>query len=373
MSDFATLQALPLPVFAERDTGVIRAKLVARFEVISGRTLYPAQPENYTINLMAYALANVGSAVQTGLLQNRVIWANGRHLDDLGANVSTYRLAAQKARAEVKFTLAETRATGVVIPKGTRVAAGGDLVFGTTDELVIPAGAETGLVTVEALFTGAKANDLQPGQIQDILDPVAYVASVTNTQVSAGGSDVEDDPRFRLRVANASDRITRAGSRQGYIELVKAAHPGIVDVEAIRPEPGHVNIYPLMATGVAPAAVLDVIDAYLDPETRRPMGDYVTLHDPSSVVFDVTLRLKVTPGYAAGTQDQARSIVENHFTDLGQRLGVQVAPSALIEALRQVPGIVGIDGPGFDFTDLAKTEFAQLGALVIDVVEAPNV
>lgn len=367
------LRVLPVPDFAEADTDVIKRDLVSEFQRISGRTLYPAQVENFMINLMAYALSNIGSAVQTGLIQNRAIWAEGRHLDELGANTGTFRLAAQYARAEVAFTLTETRSTAVVIPVGTRVAAGPALIFRTIQELVIPAGAPSGSVNVTATATGAAYNDLQPGQIQDILDPIAYVGTVANTQVSAGGSDVESDDRFRERIVNAFERITRGGSRRGYIEQVLAAHPDIVDVEVIRPEPGHIHIYPLMKTGIAADAIDEIIRAYLDPETMIPMGDFVSLHKVTSQVFDVVMTLRVTPGFAADVAAKAKALIRAQFDTWSQSLGAQIAPSALIEAVRAVPGVVGVTGPDFDFTDLGATRFATLGDLTVSLTEAPNV
>lgn len=367
------LRALPVPEFTERDTDVLKRDLIARFEEITGRPLYPAQVENFMINLMAYALSNVGSAVQYGLSQNRVALAEGVHLDALGANVGTYRLSAQAARVMVEFTLSEVRNSAVVIPVNTRVAAGSTLTFATVAELVIPAGAAIGETEAVAAGTGEAFNNLQPGQVQDILDPVAYVSSVANTQVSAGGSDVESDDRFRERIANAFERITRGGSRQGYIELVKAAHPDIIDVAVIHPEPGYIHVYPLMETGVAEDAIDAAILTYLDPETKIPMGDYVSVHKVEPQIFDVVVTLKVLPGYASGAVVQAETAVRALFDTWGQTLGVQVAPSAVVEAVRAVPGVVGVTGPAFAFTDLGSTEFASLGNLTVTLTEAPNV
>jgi phage-related baseplate assembly protein len=367
------LRALPVPEFAERDTAVIKQALVSDFERISGRTLYPAQPEMFMIELMSYALSNVGSGVQNGLMQNRAIWAEGTHLDELGANVGTFRLSAQYARAEVEFTLSEPRNSGVVIPVGTRVAAGSALIFRTVQELVIPAGSLSGIVDTMATETGAAHNDLQLAQVQDILDPVAYVSAVTNVQISAGGSDAEADDRFRERIVNAFERITRGGSRAGYIELVLGAHPDIVDVEVIRPQPGHIHIYPLMNSGIAADAIDDVISEYLDPETKIPMGDFVTIQKVSAQVFDVVMTLKVAPGYAAGAVAQAEDAIRAQFAVWSQTLGAQVAPSALVETVRGVAGVVGVDGPTFAFTDLTSTQFASLGVLTVNLVETPNV
>ncbi|KQI69377.1 hypothetical protein AN189_02825 [Loktanella sp. 3ANDIMAR09] len=368
------LRAREEPQFVERDTDAIKRSLVAKFEEVSGRTLYPAQVEMFVIEVMAFAISGIGAAIQGGLLQNRTVWAQGRHLDDLGANVGIQRLAAQAARARVVFTLSEIRQTAVIVPVGTRVAAGPDLVFATVLELIIPAGTTTGTVDVVAASVGAVYNDLALGVIEDILDPVAYVESVSNDQVTSGGANIEGDDRFRERIAGSFERISRGGSRQGYIELVKAAHPDIVDVQVVRPQPGFIEITPLVSDGVAGASVKAAVLDYLDGNV--PMGDFVSIRDADRVSFTTTLLLRVKPGSGNLARVGAETAIRTLFDALSRILGAQVAPSAVVEAVRQAVaplGVVGVDGPGFEFTDLPGTSFAALDAIVIDVEETPNV
>lgn len=366
------LRAAPVPSFAEQDTKVITKDLVAKFEAATGRVLYPAQPEMFTINLMAYVIALFGAGIQNGVMQNRAVWAIGGHLDDKGADVGTYRLKAQFARATVRFTLSETRTTSVIIPAGSRIAAGSALVFRTEDELVIPAGQPHGDVSCIAAAPGKSFNDLQPGQIQDILDPVAYVASVANTVVTAGGSDVESDEAFRERVTNALEMIG-AGSREYYRALVRAFSPNVIDVEVARPSPGVVEITPLMVDGVASDAVDAAILDHLDPETMRPQGDDVVMGKAVAATFDVAMTLKVAPGLAATVEATAAPAIRARFDAWGAELGAQVAPTALVEDVRAVSGVVGVTGPAFEFTDLPGNSFAVLGNLALTIEEAPNV
>ena len=355
--------------------GQIKKKLVAWFEDETGRTLYPAQTEMFFIDLLTYAVSMWAEAGQSATLQNRAVWAEGLHLDDVGANVSTYRLKAAYAGAKVRFTLSGLRASGVVVPAGTRVSAGTELIFSTTQELVIAAGDWIGDVDVDVVAdqAGADYNDLQLGQIEDILDPVAYVASVSNILPSAGGSSVETDDRFRDRVTNALERVSSGGSRAGYIENVKAVNPAIVDVQSIRTQPGYIEITPLMIDGVSSDVIDADILAYLDPETMRPQGDYVTIRKADPVVFDVVMTLKVSTGMAAGVEDNAESAVRAQFDVWGKSLGAQIAPSALVEAVRGIFGVVGVTGPEFLFTDLPITSFATLGMLTVTIEEAENV
>ena len=208
---------------------------------------------------------------------------------------------------------------------------------------------------------------------EDILDPVPFVTGVSNSTESAGGSDMEDDDRYRLRVVNAFERVSKAGPREGYIENVKAVSPDIIDVKVIRPQPGHIEITPLMANGVSTDEIHAAILARLDPETTVPMGDYVSIVRAVPVPFDVVMTLKVEPGAAADVQSKADDVISGRFAVWTQTLGAQIAPSALVEAARSVIGVVGVDGPAFAFTDLPATSFAVLGQLTVSIVEVSDV
>ena len=232
---------------------MLKAAFKARFEQVSGRTLYPAQTEMFLIEVAAYVLSVLHEAAQTATLQNTAVFAEGVHLDNRGANVSTFRLLAQPARTVLRFALAAARPSDVAVPKGTRVAAGTAIVFATDADLVIPAGATAGTVAATAQTPGARWNGLGIGVLTDMLDPVAFVSEARNIAAVSGGTNDEDEERFRLRVVNALFTIAKTGPRNGYREHVKAVDPDILDVAVIRPEPGRVDIHPLMPDG-APSA-----------------------------------------------------------------------------------------------------------------------
>ena len=47
--------------------------------------------------------------------------------------------------------------------------------------------------------------------------------------------------------------------------------------------------------------------------------------------------------------------------------------SAILGAVNAIPGVIDVEGPGFAYTDLGATEFATIGQLTINLIEAPNV
>ncbi len=377
------LRAAGPPSFFERDTSILKARYVTAFEAAARRTLYPGQVEMFVIEVMAYAHSIFAEAAQTAILQNRALWAEGAHLHQVGANVSIFPLLAQQAATRLEFSLEESRNVGTVVPKGTRVSAGGgagngganeaeDMIFSTVSELVIAAGDLTGEGVAIALEAGTAANDLLPGQIDAILDPVAYITSVSNTIASGGGADTEADERFMMRVVNAFERISQAGPKAGYREHVMSVNPSIVDVAVVRPEPGKIEIYPLMEDGVSSDAVDAEILAYLDPETIRPMGDDVSILKATPVNFDVTLTIR-TVSASPELEASVELTTNNAFFAWNRSLGSQVAPSLLVHLVKSIAGVIDVEIAGLAWVDLAETEFAILNSLTINMVDAPNV
>ncbi|MUO78136.1 phage baseplate assembly protein [Agrobacterium vitis] len=360
------LRANGAPDFFERDPSVLKATYKAQFEKVTGRTLYPAQTEMYLIELQAYAHSLLAEAAQTATLQNTAVFAEGVHLENRGASVSTFRLLAQPASTTLRFTLSAVRDVETAIAKGTRVASGNAVTFATDADLIIPAGALTGDVAATAEATGAAWNGLAVGTVKDILDPVAYVTSAANITVVSGGSDIEDAERFRLRVVNALFTVAKTGPKNGYREHALAVDPDIIDVAVVRPEPGKINIYPLMRTGLPSAELKAAVLAYLNPETLRPMGDEVTVLSPEPVDFDALLTVR-SASAVTGLEAACRSAAVAAFAPYTQQLGSQVAPSVIISAVKAVSGVTDVEASGFAFTDLADHQFATLASLTISI------
>lgn len=366
------LRSSPPPSFLERDPFKLKQFYVEEFERLSGRTLYPAQPEMFTIEILAYAASIFAEAGQTGFLQNRAIWAQGSHLDEIGANVSTYRLPAQPATCLVRFILNGPLASPLEILAGTRISSG-EVHFRTLIDATIEVGELTAAVNAEAEIEGPTGNGFQPGQIESIVTPIAASISVENLTASANGVAIENDERFRLRITNAFERISKAGPLEGYKQLVRSVHQSIVDVHVERSQPGYIVITPLTTDGVSTDELDAQILAACDPETAIPMGDFVSIAKATAQDFNVTMTVRVEPGHDTNWTTIVEETITNLFVALSTKLGRQIAPSALISAVKSIDGVIDVDGPGFGFTDLNSTTFAILGAITLTIEETPNV
>lgn len=86
------ISKLAEPNFIDRDADVITAQLVAKYEQLSGKPLYPAQADRLMIDVIAYREMLIRSAINEAAKQNLVAFANGVMLDYLGDFFSVVRL-----------------------------------------------------------------------------------------------------------------------------------------------------------------------------------------------------------------------------------------------------------------------------------------
>lgn len=86
------ISKLAEPDFIDRDADVITADLVAKYEQLSGKPLYPAQADRLMIDVIAYREMLVRSAINEAAKQNLIAFANGVMLDYLGDFFGVVRL-----------------------------------------------------------------------------------------------------------------------------------------------------------------------------------------------------------------------------------------------------------------------------------------
>ncbi|MDF2591976.1 MAG: baseplate J/ family protein [Clostridia bacterium] len=276
--------------FVEVDSVVIQNQLISDFESILGETLYPGDERRIFLLQLVPLIVGLKNDINNTGKQNLLRYASGAVLDALGDFYDTIRLPAQKSSVTLRFTLSSIQAASVTVPQGTRVTPDGIIYFSTTSDLVIAAGQTTGDITAESIESGVKYNGFVPGQIKNIVDPVAYVASVTNIDESSGGADVEDDESYRERIRLAPESYSVAGPEGAYVYWAKTADSTIADVSITSPTPGVVKIVPLLVEGGIPnQAILDKVYESCNATTRRPLTDNVQVAAPTQVTYNIEL------------------------------------------------------------------------------------
>lgn len=360
------LATTPTPQIYETDPIKIRDRMIDYFEKQTGRKLYNAQVEMYLIETWAYGLSLAMQEAQAQALDYLVAYASESGLTELAANRWTPRLPASKASVLLTFSLTDRRNQNVLIPAGTRVRGGnGNDIFLTQDDAIIGAGQTAVDVLALADIAGARPNDLKAQSITSLLDPIAGVA-VTNNSAPDGGSDIEPLEAWRLRIANAPERISRAGPADAYRETVMGVSSQIVDCAIVRPQPCYIDIYVLTAEGDAGAALKNQVFAALDPETIRPLGDQVTMKncDALTCAPHVVIYCRAAAGVI---EAQAKTLVDNVKTAWRERLGGIIAPSDLADPIKHIGGVLDVDVQNLVFQQLQPWQFMAKADVTIEM------
>ena len=278
--------------FSELTPSGIEEMVITAYEEASGQTVYPGDPVRLFLQSNAYIISLLAAFINETGNQQYLAHARGPHQDLIGALVDTARLPASPSRTVLRFSTAEPLGWPVLIPQGTRANAGdGDtgLTFATDETATIPAGERSVDVAATCLRAGAHANGLVPGQINRLVDPLAYVDAVRNTETTRLGANVEDDASYRARIRLAPERFSVAGPSGAYRYHALSAHQGIADVAVYAPVPGTVDVRPVMDGGeLPPKSVLELVRERLSADGVRPLTDTVIVAAPEPVEYAVS-------------------------------------------------------------------------------------
>jgi hypothetical protein len=227
-----------------------------------------------------------------------------------GANLMGV-IAIDAVSATIPTTWVVRDNAGYTIQAGTQVAwqaAGDELVAFTVDnDVVIPPGTNTtaaGAVTLTAVDAGTAANGLGPGAMV-LLDPLAYVTSVTATAVSGGGVDAEDDDTYLARMIDELRLLTPRPILAPDFAVLARNVTGVHRATAVdnyNPADGTytnermVAVAAIDASGVnVGAPVKAAIQIYLDG--LRELNFVVNVFDATHTVVNVTFQFKAAVGY----------------------------------------------------------------------------
>lgn len=341
------------PIFITQDPLADIDAMIAYYEGLAGVTLAPAAAERLILNTNAYHWSRLKAAIQDAAEQNLVDFAIAPAIDYLGAFFGVIRLAAAPAITSVNFTLSGSPSP-LTIPNGTRIGtADGLVIFVTTSDTAVLALATTATADVECLTLGAAGNGYAIGTVSDILDPIPYLLTASNSAITAGGADTETDDQLRARIKLAPGSFSVAGPRQAYRFWARSTSVLIVDV-AVPPNPGsgEVYIYPLMSDGsVTPAPIIAAVLARLDYETVRPQNDIPVVASPTRTTFTITATCTPFIGYTV-TESEIEAAIEEFVRVKRQTLGNDIIDTQLHTVMHNA-------APG-QFYDVALSGWSDL-------------
>lgn len=155
---------------------------------------------------------------------------------------------------------------------------------------------------------------------------------------------MESDGDLRLRAQQAFEGLSVAGPVGAYEYHGRSADGRVADVSVESPTPASVTISVLSreGDGTASAELLSIVEAALNAETVRPVGDRVTVQSVEIVPYQIDATIYVYPGPESEPIRQAAEQKLQNYISAQHRLGRDIRLSAIYAALH-VEGVQRVE------------------------------
>ena len=353
----------------------VRQEMVADYESFiseaTGQTVTLDRSSVHRMELYA-AAAQIYQAMQYIDRQGKqsiLKYSYSDFLDNLAAFKGVTRNPATPATTTLRFTLSVERDTATGIPQGTRVSTAGSIYFSTDVYAEIPAGSTTVDVPATCTVAGTDGNGFAAGELATIVDPIPYVASVTNTTATEGGAEIESDDDLAERVFLAPGAYSTAGPEDGYLYHAKAYSAAIGDVVATSDQAaGTVDIVFIMADGSTPGEeMIEGLEGYLQGKTIRPMTDLVRVAAPQEVQYTINLTYYINRSDSAKAVTIQAAVAQAvaDYQTWQRAIGRDINPSKLVAMVMEAGAKrVTVTAPTYTTVDATKVSAIQGSAVV---------
>ncbi len=188
--------------------------------------------------------------------------------------------------------------------------------------------------------------------------PRLVIAPADESTIPPTPAVMEADEDYRLRLQDAFEGMSTAGSAGSYRFHARSADGRVADVTAISPSPANVTVTVLSrdGDGSASAELLQVVSAALNDENVRPVADRVIVQSAKIAPYAIKAVLYLYPGpEVAPILTAAKQRLHNYVLTM-RRLGRSIRRSGIIAALT-VEGVerVEVAQPASDIV-LDKTQ-----------------
>lgn len=370
------IKSLPDISFIDnKDIDQVRQEMVADYESFiseaTGQTVTLERSSVHRMELYA-AAAQIYQAMQYIDRQGKqsiLKYSYSDFLDNLAIFKGVTRNPATPATTTLRFTLSAERDTATGIPQGTRVSTAGAIYFATDVYAEIPAGSTTVDVPATCTVAGTDGNGFAAGELATIVDPIPYVASVTNTTATEGGAEIESDDDLAERVFLAPGAYSTAGPEGGYLYHAKAYSAAIGDVVATSNQAaGTVDIVFIMADGSTPGEeMIEGLEGYLQGKTIRPMTDLVRVAAPQEVTYTINLTYYINRSDSAKAVTIQAAVAQAvaDYQTWQRAIGRDINPSQLVRMVMDAGAKrVTVTAPTYTAVDATKVSALQGDAVI---------
>ena len=202
--------------------------------------------------------------------------------------------------------------------------------------------------------------------------PRLVISPADKTTIPPTPALMESDDDYRLRLQDAFEGMSTAGSAGSYRFHARSADGRVADVTAISPSPACVTVTVLSrdGDGTASPELLQVVSVALNDEDVRPVADRVTVQSAKITRYGIESTLFLFPGpEVAPILAEAKQRLNNYVLTM-RRLGRSIRRSGINAALT-VEGVerVEIAQPAADIV-LDKTQAGYCTGFTINAGRA---
>ena len=328
---FIIVPALPEYPFTDQTYERIQTRILNRlsskYEKFEGSTIH----DFFAPISMEFAETYLSMSTIRDLIF--LITSKGAYLDFHGIEYGISRRKATKAKGFVTITAT----SALTIDKGTRISNTPDsdedqVVFITDSKIMLPMKGATyeSSVGITAIERG-KSGNLAIGFINKLVTLVNEVTNVTNSAVTTGGSNREEDPPYLSRILSQIRTPARAGNVEDYKQWARAASEdvGKVGVDPLRKDEhsgnnqaGEVGVYILKSDDTVPdSALISLVQNYIGPDAegkgRAPVGANPTVAVPNLINIHVKVDISPSSGFIeTEVQEIVKEVIADYINNL---------------------------------------------------------
>lgn len=165
--------------------------------------------------------------------------------------------------------------------------------------------------------------------------PRLVIAPADESTIPPTPAIMEADEDYRMRLQDAFEGMSTAGSAGSYRFHARSADGRVADVTAISPSPANVTVTVLSrdGDGTASPELLQVVRDALNDEDVRPVADRVIVQSAKIIRYGIDATLFLYPGpEVAPILTEAKQRLQNYVLTM-RRLGRSIRRSGIIAAL----------------------------------------
>ena len=320
-----------------------------------GDILYPGDEKEMLLRAVQSILIQAFAGVDNALRMDTLRYAVGEYLDIYGEKRGCARIEAAAATSAVRIVCqaGESR----TIAAGAALTADSDLMWVTTEDIVLTGVAQTLEAGIACRSTGTAGNGLLSGTVMQFMSAQPGVVSVTCSRDASGGQDRESDDSYRARLQAFGLANITTGPATQYEAAARAVSSVIVDAKAVNLGAGGVGVYLILSDQTGAQALLEAVEEALNAEDVRPLTDQLTVAQADEIAYTLNVRYQAPTGSNL-TAALAAAVAEyQNWQD--NVIGQTFNPDKLMAALYSAGATRVLWGPGSEF-DGGAVEYTEI-------------